>query len=580
MGIDVRLHSSSKKYNSTKVFDNDVDYYARYDCQITAGCSILTPVIVIDDANTPVAFRYNGVDAEGSPFDIEHVGLWKYAYLGQFRRWYQVIDIAYSGGMWVISLTVDALMSYRGNIGASRQLVARCSKLVSPWLDDSYMPITGRSTIRDVSCPNINAGCFNSTIVGSNQMYYVVLVNTANLITSRGMLTPYVLDYSGMVQLNRYLMDAPQTYMGPITDVTDNMLKALINPLQYIVAIKAYPFKPAIIGGTAGTDVKVRVGFWQTDVVALGFLANQKSVWEDFVDIPNHPDYSDSRKYLNNAPYTTIRLDFLPFYQGEIDGTYMQNNRKLWVRIVCDTYTGDSTMFLYTQPELSKWTLIYSYNANLALDIPVSQIISNNFAADIATTIADVSMKNASLAKSSAIAAFHAAGKQQKYADELQHYLAQGGDWRYALTNANMSLAGIAALPTVAHIQKMEVENAAVQATYAWERGQYVATAAENTEMSVNAQSIYSPIAARIPTPAVRGNISTLVNLSRDHTIYVEFWSQDDVDANLHGRPYYQYNTIDNCGGYCEVINPVVDFGNAAEKTMIERFMSNGFYYE
>lgn len=580
MGIDVRLHSSSKKYNSTKVFDNDVDYYARYDCQITAACSILNPVIAINNDDIPVAFRYNGNDAEGSPFDIEHVGLWKYAYLGQFRRWYQIIDITYSGGMWVVSLTVDALMSYRGNIGSSRQLVARCSKLSTPWLDDSYMPIVGRSTIRDVPCPNINAGCFNASIVGSNQMYYVVLVNTANLITSRGMLTPYVLDYSGMVQLNRYLMDAPQTYMGPITDVTDNMLKALINPLQYIVAVKAYPFKPAIIGGTAGTDVKVRVGFWQTDVVALGFLANQKSVWEDFVDIPSHPDYSDSRKYLNNAPYTTIRLDFLPFYQGEIDGTYLQNNRKLWVRIVCDTYTGDATMFLYAQPELSKWTLIYSYNANLALDIPVSQIISNNFAADIATTIADVSVKNASLASSSAHSAFNAAKSASDYRGNVQDYLSAGGDWRYAASNANMSLLGLINTPTLATLQKMSVEQASQQAWLKYQSAGYAMEAAENTEIATNAQNIYSPIAARMPVPAVRGNVSTLVNLSRDHTIYVEFWTQNDVDANLHGRPYYQYNNIDNCGGYCEVINPIVDFGNAAEKTMIERFMSNGFYYE
>ena len=224
--------------------------------------------------------------------------------------------------------------------------------------------------------------------------------------------------------------------------------------------------------------------------------------------------------------------------------------------------------------------MIYSYNANLALDIPVSQIISNNFAADIATTIADISAKNASLAKNSASTAFHAAQSASDYRAGVQDYLSEGADARYAMSNASMSIVGLLNLPTVATLQKMSVEQASKQAWYNYQSAGYAKEAAENTEISTNAQSMYSPIAARMPTPAVRGNLSTLVNLSRDHTIYVEFWSQDDVDANLHGRPYYQYNTIDNCGGYCEVINPVVDFGNAAEKTMIERFMSNGFYYE
>lgn len=588
MGIDVRLHSSSKKYNSTKVFDNDVDYYARYDCQITAACSILNPVIAINNDDAPVAYRYNNAPADGSPFDITHVGLWKYAYLGDFRRWYEIVDISYNNGMWYISLTVDVLMSYRGNIGASRQLIARCSLKVSPWITDTYMPITGRGRIADVPCPNINTGCFNKSVVGSNQMYYVVLVNTANLITSRGMLTPYVLDYSGMVQLNRYLMDAPQKYMGPITDVTDNMLKALINPLQYIVSIKAYPFKPFIIGGTAGTDVKVRVGFWQTDVVALGFLANEKTAWEDIVDIPNHPNYSDSRKYLNNAPYTTIHFDFLPFFAGELDTTYLQYSRKLMVRIVCDTYTGDALMTVYVVPaEGAKWTIIASYSANIALEIPVTQIIFNNFAGDVAQTIATNSVHAASLAASSASTKLNASKSAYNYNVAISEKMGGGlfgtdflSDYKYATMNSGLSLNSILNMPTRAELNKMQLEQNNVQALAASDIAANQSIAAAYTETAVHSQSLYSPIAARMPTPQLRGSISSLLDLTRDHTIYVEYWMQDDVDAALHGRPYYQYDTIADCGGYCEVVDPVIDCGTVAERSLITRFMENGFYYE
>lgn len=587
MSIDVRLHSSSKKYNSTKVFDNNVDYYARYDCQITAACSILNPVIAINDDAAPVAYRYNGVDAEGSPFDISHVGLWTYAYLGDFRRWYEIVDISYSGGIWYVSLTVDVLMSYRGIIGASRQLIARCSLKVSPWITDTYMPIMSRGRSTEVPCPNINAGCFNKSIVGSNQMYYVVLVNTANLVTSRGMLTPYVLDYSGMVQLNRYLMDAPQTYMGPITDVTDNMLKALINPLQYIVAVKAYPFKPAIVGGTAGTDVKVRVGFWQTDVVALGFLANQKTAWEDVVTIPDHPDYSDSRKYLNNAPYTTIRLDFMPFFAGEFDTTYLQYNRNMMIRIICDTYTGDAIMHVYAQPEQSKWTIVNSYSANIALDIPISQIISNNFAGDIAQTVATNSVHVASLAATSASTKLNASKSAYNYNVGIYEKMSGGlfgtdflSDYKYATMNAGISLNSVLNLPTRAELNKMQLQQNNVQALAAQDVAANQSLAASYTETATRAQSLYSPIAARMPTPQMRGTVSSLLDLTRDHLIYVEYWNQDDVDVSLHGRPYYQYDTIADCGGYCEVVDPIIDCGTVAERTMITRFMENGFYYE
>lgn len=110
---------------------------------------------------------------------------------------------------------------------------------MEPWIDDSLMPITQRKSASNLLLSDF-IDIYNDSVVNDSQLYYLVSVNCSENISARGMLTTYVLNYTQLLALNKYLMEAPQTYMGAITDVTDNMLKALINPLQYIVSVKAY----------------------------------------------------------------------------------------------------------------------------------------------------------------------------------------------------------------------------------------------------------------------------------------------------------------------------------------------------
>lgn len=583
MSFSIMLYSANKKLNSTKRLSDNVGYYARFMCNMNSGGSLLNMSIILNPDDKAEIFTLDGTDIsnEKNPFDSDIVAHWKYAYSFTLNRWYLITDIVYNSGLWYVSLAVDVLATYRDVIGKSVQLVSRCEKLVEPWIEDTLLPITERINIQNRTLPNINT-VFNEAIAGSENMYYIMLVNSSQKVSARGMLTAYVLSYAQLLEVNQYLLENPQTYTGVITDVTDNMLKALINPLQYIVSVKAYCFKPPVKGGVAGMSVKLAFGFWKTSIEVLGYLDHSKESWTDVVAIPDHPDLTDTRKYLNQAPYSTIKLDFLPFYQGEIDSTYFQFGRTIALKLDVDLYTGDAVLSLMARSgtDTNAYKIFQTFNANVALDIPVSQVASNNLASEVASVVADVSKKNASLATDVAKTTLQAARANYDYSQGIEDYMGYGGDYRYALANANFSIGGILGMPINAELQKRQLDQASTNALFNTRMQGLNVQSAENTERSIAAQNMYSTIAAKMPIVGTRGYYSNLLNLTTAHLIYFEFWKQAESRPSVSGRPWFHYDKIEDCGGYCEVVNPVVDFGLAAENSMIERFMSNGFFYE
>lgn len=575
------LYSANKKLNSTKRLSADVGYYARFMCNMNVGSSLLNMTITLNPDDKAEIFTLDGVNIldTKSPFDSDIVAFWKYAYSYTLKRWYIVTDIVYNSGLWYMSLSVDVLATYRDSIGKSVQLVSRCEKLVEPWIDDSLMPITQRKSASNLLLSDFS-DIYNDSVVNDSQLYYLVSVNCSENISARGMLTTYVLNYTQLLALNKYLMEAPQTYMGAITDVTDNMLKALINPLQYIVSVKAYCFKPE----TDNKGALLKIGFWNTNIATFGFLKNSKKVITENISIPNHPQYTDTRKYLNQSPYTTVRLDFLPFYQGTIDTTYLQFSRVLYFRMELDMYTGDALLEIMSKKsEEAGFQPFLLFSGNISIDIPVSQIMSNNFAGDVTTLAGDMQNVNAQIATMTAQTTYEAAQTNANNMQAWQNFM--NGTWGMQTRYVSEAFSGF--MPNQLYNMNTEANRAILQDMTNTQQSAYNAQAqfynvksAENTEKSVAAQNMYSAIAARMPIAGTKGYYSSLAIVTRIPAIYFEFWEQSETRPAMNGRPWFHYDKIEDCGGYCEVVNPVTGFGLAAEDTMIERFMSNGFFYE
>ena len=109
MAIDINLWYTFKKdKNSTKIPITPIrgDYF--FQCTLKEGCSVTNPEIIINANNELEIYKCT------------------YARIPKFNRYYFISDWRNVGKLWVASLTVDALASYRDEIGNSHQFVTRC----------------------------------------------------------------------------------------------------------------------------------------------------------------------------------------------------------------------------------------------------------------------------------------------------------------------------------------------------------------------------------------------------------------------------------------------------------------------
>lgn len=86
------------------------------------GASILNPEIEIETALTPAI-----------------VAAINYAYIEVFNRYYLVTDIKTEiNGLWVVSMHVDVLMTYKTQIRLQSAVVARQEEVYNMYLDDGW----------------------------------------------------------------------------------------------------------------------------------------------------------------------------------------------------------------------------------------------------------------------------------------------------------------------------------------------------------------------------------------------------------------------------------------------------------
>lgn len=86
------------------------------------GCNIIDPIIIIQSAlESDILSRVN------------------YAYIEQFHRYYYVTDITLDvTGLWLFTMHVDVLMSYKDEIRQQNAIVARQQEHYNLYLDDGW----------------------------------------------------------------------------------------------------------------------------------------------------------------------------------------------------------------------------------------------------------------------------------------------------------------------------------------------------------------------------------------------------------------------------------------------------------
>ena len=360
--MNVYLFGFQKRKNSTKT--PALNTGTLFTCQLKEDTSVLNPVLLLNEHSTGMP----------SPFTPSY---FTFAYIDRFARYYFVTDWRYINGLWECYLVEDVLASFKTSIGALSEYVVRSSSAYNGYISDGLYPAHTNPTI---TINSINNGLTTSGV------FCIGVINNQSGAT-QGAITYYWMSAAQLGALKSYLLSnnfLADNGLSSLTDMSQDLLKCVYNPYQYIVSCKYFPIaKPGIL-----SDTDIKIGWWTLTgytgepMVASGYVTNK--VAPD-IPTPAHPQAAARGSYLNHAPYTeryvyhpligTVLLDSNKIDAGDrvilsysIDGVSGQASAR-----ITNTTKGDVVLF--------------ATNIQLAVDIPLAQISQDYI--DMARTAID-----------------------------------------------------------------------------------------------------------------------------------------------------------------------------------------------
>ena len=257
--MDIVFYKFTKKENST----------ARPQGRGFAVAGILNENTSIISPSLSIKF---GVDITG----------YNYAYIPDFKRFYKIVSWGYALGLWRCDLYVDALASYKPEIGAMNSYILRSASESNGNIIDGLYPTTPQTGILESTAESVfNANQFIIHYVGKSGMKAVLMSKNA-LVT---------------------LCESLWNSWGNIDGMND-AFAAIADPFQYVNGIQKTYAPIGFWGGSGATTVvlgTVDTGAGGQDVTdSVGKASVSLSV-------PKHPQSTD-RPYLKASPFSVYSI--------------------------------------------------------------------------------------------------------------------------------------------------------------------------------------------------------------------------------------------------------------------------------
>ena len=367
----VTLYTFSKEINSTR---RPSGQGATYNCQSNADFDIINPRI-------PLAM------AAGS---AANPTVYNYMYVAAWGRYYWINRWAWENGLWTAYGSVDALASWKTEIGATSAYILRAASEKDGSIVDTMYPSKANPVILQRSATNpwtttFANGCIVCGVIGSGatQYYYFAPINFSGFVH-------YLLsDAFAEDTLNEFALGQSETLLDGYPE-----LKALCDPLQYIASIIWLPFQPS--GVDLNNTTTIRVGYASVSATAVGIGYGIEDAGVSWASIPNHPDAAARGSYCNTS-LASYEVTIPPFGTISLDPGIMGQSTTLSASITIDVRTGAATMYLSTDVgQLAR------VEGNLGVQYQVGQVINQGYG--LATAI------NTGLSLGASIASGAAAG--------------------------------------------------------------------------------------------------------------------------------------------------------------------------
>lgn len=339
------FYTFSKKPNSTA---RPSGSGTEFDCQIKTPSSIISPIIQLSKASNPTSFNY--------------------AYIPDWNRYYFINDITYGIGLWILSLRVDVLASFKNDILATSQYILRNAYSYNDDIIDSLYPTkaganyamarggavidpANQITFPDYFTGNYTGGFFIIGVISSN--------NSG--------VTYYQLTYDGF----RSLLGSLMSYIpSDFDDVSDGIAKAMLDPLQYITSCMWYPV--SMTRGFTPVATSIDIGGYSISVSSIGgIIQNRTCHFRTSISIPKHPQ-ADDFAYLQLEPYSRYNLFFEPFGNIPLDTLKLYNGDTLTLNWYVDVPTGEAELIV-----MNGGVWVTNASALIGVQVRLSQLVND-----------------------------------------------------------------------------------------------------------------------------------------------------------------------------------------------------------
>ena len=324
--MTVKFYTFSKRTNSTKQPAANSEALSLSSVELKEECNFINPVLKLKGLTSGTTFV---------------PGMYNYAYIPLWQRYYFIRDWRYINGLWEVELDMDVLASHKTEIGTTSAYIIRSASQYNGNIMDSFYPAT---SVKSVSKQSVASGIYHSSLPSGS--YVIGVVNNATSGLNVGAINYYALTTAQLSSLLQYLFSDNIYNTSNIVEMGVGLYKSLVNPFEYITSCMWFPFSTATFGSTSEN---IRVGYWDTGIsgVRVHSIVTQFNVKSDSA-ISRHPLAATRGNYLNYAPYTTITLYYPPFGEIPIDTTFNQygTNTYLWCKMYMDAITGMADLYV------------------------------------------------------------------------------------------------------------------------------------------------------------------------------------------------------------------------------------------
>lgn len=338
----VTLWTFSKKVDSTA---QPTGTGTDFSCNILTPADITAPLVEITASADLTAYNY--------------------AYISNFHRYYWIEGISFDKGIWILSLAVDVLATYKTQIGAQSLYVLRAASSYDGDITDNYYPIINDIVQTKEEDPNFSyaftSGRYILSIAGTESSGYSSLYQ----------LTPA--NFKLLISKLYQAIDGFQ-----LSDVIKSVVKTfggnpekLINGAMWI---------PTSLVDPQVADTTVIIGSWNSGVNGKlvdnpGFVLPTVSL-----TISAHPQVAKGR-YLNLSPYSRYILYLPGIGQISLDTTQLESVDAINILRAVDALTGKIVYRVLTQPMTGNTNSpILLYYGETQWGVPVS-LGGNNISA-------------------------------------------------------------------------------------------------------------------------------------------------------------------------------------------------------